>query len=196
MEATVGLVAGSGWASGVNLYAVVALLGVLGRAGAVDIPELLRHPLVIVVAVGLYLVEFVVDKIPYVDNAWDAVHTVVRPTGAALLGAVLAGEVTTLEQAGAALGSGALALSSHTAKATLRAALNTSPEPVSNIFVSLLEDGLVAAVVWFAVEHPVLALVLVAVLTVAAVVMTVALWRVARRAVQRLRDRTRRRLNA
>lgn len=131
--------------------------------------------------------EFFADKVLYVDNAWDAVHTFIRPVGAALLGAALAGEeLATLP---AALGSGGLAFVSHATKATARAAVNTSPEPFSNIVVSLAEDGLVAALLWFAVNHPAIALVLVAVLTVAAVVLVAGLWKAARRTGHRVRVR-------
>lgn len=184
-----GLIAGSGWSSGVNLYAVVALLGLLGRYGDAPVPEGLTGPVVIAVAVALYAVEFVADKVPYVDNLWDAVHTVIRPVGAGVLGYLLAGEVDSMQQFTAASGSGGLALLSHSAKATARAAINTSPEPASNIVVSLAEDGLVAAVVWFAVEHPVIALGAVALLVVAGIALMVTLFGAARRGVQRLRQR-------
>lgn len=184
-----GLIAGTGWASGVNLYAVVALLGILTRTGTFDGPDLLARTDVLVVASVMYAVEFVVDKVPYLDDAWDAVHTAIRPLGAAVLGAVLAGEVETMSQVLSALGSGGLALASHAAKATARAAVNTSPEPVSNVVVSVAEDGLVAGVVVLALANPLLALVAVAVLLVAGTVLIVVLGRVARRAIRRRRER-------
>jgi hypothetical protein len=193
LDPTVGLIAGSGWAAGVNLYAVVLLLGGFGRAGLADVPELLQRPEVLAVAGVLYAIEFVVDKVPYLDDLWDVVHTLIRPTGAAVLGAVLAGEVADVDQLAAALGAGALATVSHTAKATGRLAINTSPEPASNILVSLAEDGLVAFVVWLALEHPVLAAVTVVALTVGAVVLIVLAIRVARRASRRIRQRWRER---
>jgi hypothetical protein len=187
----VGLLAGTGWASGVNLYAVVLLLGVLTRSGTFAGPELFGRTEVLAVAGVLYAVEFVVDKIPYVDDAWDAIHTVIRPLGAAVVGAVLAGEIETTSQVLSALGSGGLALASHAAKATARAAINTSPEPVSNVVVSVAEDGLVAGVVVLALANPVLALVAVAVLLVVGTVLVVTLWRVAGRAIRRRRARRR-----
>lgn len=185
----VGLLAGTGWASGVNLYAVVALLGVVGRTGLADVPVVLTRTDVLAVAVLLYAIEFVVDKIPWLDSAWDALHTVVRPVGAAALGAVLAGDIETVGEVTAALSSGSLALASHAVKATTRAAINTSPEPVSNGLVSLGEDGLVAGVVVLAVTNPVLALVAVAVLLIAGTVTVVLLVRALRRAWRGWRER-------
>lgn len=190
MDPTIGLIAGSGWASGVNLYAVVVLLGLFGRTGfGTEIPEVLTRPEVIAVAAVLYAVEFVADKVPYLDNLWDAVHTVVRPAGAAVLGVLLTGEAETLQQAVAAVGSGGLALASHASKATARAAINTSPEPASNILVSLLEDGLVAAVVWLAVEHPWVAAGAVVVLLVLGTIVIVAAWRAIGRVRARMAER-------
>lgn len=191
MASTFGLIVGSGWASGVNLYAVIALLGLFGRTGADGIPAALQRPEVIGLAAVLYAVEFVTDKIPYVDNIWDALHTVIRPLGAAAVGALLAGDAETLQQAFAAVGSGGLALSSHAAKATARAALNASPEPASNILVSLLEDGLVAGVVVLAVRYPWAAVAVVALLLAAGTAVTVMLWRSIGRWRQRRRDRRR-----
>jgi hypothetical protein len=183
-----GLLAGTGWASGVNLYGVVLLLGVLGRAGLADVPELLLRTDVLIAAGALYLVEFVVDKVPLLDSAWDAVHTVVRPVGAAVLGGILAGDLGTVSEVTAAAVSGTLALASHSVKATARAAVNTSPEPVSNTVVSVAEDGLVAGVVVLAVTYPLVTLGVVAVLLVAGAAVVVLLLRTARRAWRRWRD--------
>lgn len=189
MEATIGLVAGSGWASGINLYAVIALLGIAGRTGWGDVPTVLERPEVIGIAAALYAVEFVADKIPYLDNLWDAVHTVIRPLGAAVLGALLTGEAETAQQALAAVGSGGLALAAHSAKATTRAAINTSPEPVSNIAVSLAEDGLVAGLVLFALREPWWALGITVALLIIGTVLMITLWRAARGAFSRARSR-------
>lgn len=189
--ALVGLVAGSGWASGVNLYAVVGLLGILGRLGYDGIPDALTRTDVLALAGLLFALEFVADKIPWFDSFWDAVHTVVRPVGALVLGAVLAGDAEGVSQALAALGAGGLATASHVTKATARLAINTSPEPASNVAVSLGEDGLVAAVVWFAVTNPMVALVLVAILLAAGATVTVLVFRLARRSVSRWRERRR-----
>lgn len=189
MEASAGLIAGSGWASGLNLYGVMLLLGVFQRYGDADLPELLGHPAVLAVAAGLYLVEFAADKVPYLDNAWDVLHTAIRPLGAAGLGYLLAGEASTAQHAFAAVGSGTLAFAGHAAKATARAAINSSPEPFSTIGVSLLEDGIVAGMIWFAVEHPVIAGVAVVVFLVAGVWLMVSVWRLARAGIGRLRER-------
>jgi hypothetical protein len=118
---------------------------------------------------------------PGVRLGLGPLHTVIRPAGAAVLAVLLTGEAETVQQAVAALGAGGLALSAHTAKATTRLAVNTSPEPISNAGVSLLEDGLVATVIWFAVTNPVVALVLVGVLVVAGTALTIALFAAARR---------------
>jgi hypothetical protein len=187
--AVIGLVAGSGWASGVNLYGVVALLGLLGRSGFGTIPDALMRTDVIAIALGMFILEFVADKIPIFDSLWDAVHTVVRPMGAMALGALLTGEAETWQQVGAALGSGGLATASHVAKATTRLAINTSPEPASNVAVSLLEDGLVAGVIWFAVTNPVIALGLVVLLLIAGAVLTLSVIGFARRGLRARRER-------
>lgn len=189
MESTLGLVASSGWASGLNLYAVLLLLGVAGRTGFADVPEVLARTDVLVVAGVLYGVEFLADKVPYLDNVWDALHTVVRPIGATALGAVLAGEVGSVEQGVNAALSGGLALAGHAAKATTRLAVNTSPEPASNVVVSLLEDGLVAGLVVLAIAYPWVALGVTLVLLVAGSVLTVWLLRAAGRGLRRLRER-------
>ncbi len=180
------LIAGSGWASGVNLYAVVALLGIYGRlVPDGPVPASFTSWTVIGIAGALYLAEFVVDKVPYLDNTWDAVHTFVRPAGAAAVAAVLSGDAETSQQVLAAAGAGLLAFLSHSAKASSRAAINTSPEPVSNITVSLFEDGLVAGLVWLAVTNPLIALIATVVLTALTIVLVVVLWRFARRLFRR-----------
>lgn len=172
MGAMTGLIVGSGWASGINLYGVVALLNIYGRLGLGDeVPEVLQRTDILIVALVMYALEFVADKIPYLDNVWDVVHTAIRPLGAAILGLVLADDLSSLNQALAGIGSGALALTSHATKSTTRLAVNTSPEPVSNSLVSLAEDGLVAVVVFFAVEYPVVAVVAVATLVILGVLL-------------------------
>lgn len=187
--ALLGLVAGSGWASGVNLYAAVALLGILGRIGLGEVPDVLQRTDVIAVAGVLFALEFVADKVPLLDSLWDAVHTVVRPLGAVVLGALLTGDAEGWQQLSAAVASGGLATASHVAKATTRLAINTSPEPVSNVGASLLEDGLVTGVVWFAVVNPVVAIGLVAVLLLTGGVLTAALFGIARRSLRARRER-------
>jgi Domain of unknown function (DUF4126) len=145
----------SGWASGVNAYAVVLALGLLGRFAGVDaVPAALERTDILVGAAVLYALEFVVDKIPWLDSAWDAVHTAIRPTIGAALGLLLAGDAGTVAQALSAAAGGLTALASHAVKAGLRAAVNTSPEPASNIVVSVAEDTAVAGVIGLAVAAP------------------------------------------
>ncbi|MFF0591817.1 DUF4126 domain-containing protein [Streptomyces antibioticus] len=165
------LVFTSGWASGVNAYAVVLLLGLFGAAGLTDeVPETLQRPEVLIVAGVLFLCEAVADKIPYVDSAWDTVHTLVRPAAGAWIGAVLAGQSGSLSDAAAGVLGGTTALASHAVKAGTRMAVNTSPEPFSNVIVSLAEDLGVAGIVTFALFHPVAAAVIAGVLLVAGLV--------------------------
>ncbi|MEU9385071.1 DUF4126 domain-containing protein [Streptomyces sp. NPDC048279] len=159
------LVFTSGWASGINAYAVVLLLGLFGATGlSDDVPETLQRPEVLIVAGVLFLCEAVADKIPYVDSVWDSVHTVVRPVSGAWVGALLAGQSGSLNDVVAALVGGSTALASHTVKAGTRMAVNTSPEPFSNIVLSFAEDLGVGAIVSFAMFHPLAAAVVAAVL--------------------------------
>jgi hypothetical protein len=165
------LVFTSGWASGVNAYAVVLLLGVFGATGlSGDVPETLQRPEVLVAAGLLFLCEAVADKIPYVDSAWDAAHTVVRPVAGAWVGALLAGQSGSLSDVAAGLIGGSTALASHTVKAGTRMAVNASPEPFSNIVMSLAEDLGVAGIVTFAMFHPGAAAVIAGVLLVGGLV--------------------------
>lgn len=192
MQDVIGLVAGSGFAAGVNLYATVLLLGLYGRFldGAAGVPEVLTSTPVLVVAGVLTAIEFVADKVPWFDSAWDTVHTVIRPVGAALLATVLVdGDASAINDLAAGGLAGVLAFAAHAAKASTRVAVNTSPEPVSNSVVSLLEDGLVVGVVWLAVEHPVVAIAVVAVLFVGAVALVALLWRLVRSWRRRRRER-------
>ena len=184
-----GLIAGAGWASGVNLYAVTLVLGIAGRLGWSDVPDVLARTDVLVVAAILYAIEFVGDKIPYLDNLWDVANTVIRPLGAAALGAVVAGQSDSIGAALGAVVAGALALSAHSAKASTRAAVNTSPEPVSNAVVSVAEDGLATGLTIAAILAPVATLAVVAVLVLASVGVTVKLWGTVRRLIRRNRVR-------
>ncbi len=155
LEGLLPLVFTSGWASGVNAYATVLLLGLLGRfAGLDDVPAGLERTDVLVAAAVMFLLEFVADKVPYLDSAWDAVHTVVRPTVGAAIGLLATGDATSLQGAVLAATGGATALASHAVKAGLRLAVNTSPEPASNIVVSLIEDFSVAGVIALLLAAP------------------------------------------
>ncbi|MFJ4791429.1 DUF4126 domain-containing protein [Kitasatospora purpeofusca] len=151
----------SGLASGINAYAVVLLLGLLGRFGGADsVPPALERTDVLIAAAVLFLLEAVADKIPYVDTVWDAVHTVIRPIAGATVGALIAAATTdpgSLGEVAAGAMGGTTALVSHLVKASLRMAVNTSPEPASNIVVSLAEDISVAGLVTLAIFHPWLA---------------------------------------
>ncbi len=176
------MVFASGWASGVNAYAVVVLLGLLGRFAGIDtVPAALERTDVLVIAAVLYVGEFVADKIPYLDTAWDAVHTAIRPTVGAVVGLLVSGDASSPEQAIAATTGGTTALVSHAIKASLRMAVNTSPEPASNILVSLVEDFSVAGVVTLAVFHPWVAASVAGVLLLAGIVLAVFLIRRIRR---------------
>ncbi|MGW2177002.1 DUF4126 domain-containing protein [Streptomyces sp. NPDC001732] len=152
------LVFTSGWASGINAYAVVLLLGIFGTTGLSDeVPDALQRTDVLVVAGVLFLCEVVADKVPYVDSVWDSVHTVVRPVAGAVVAALLAGDDGSLPELAAAAIGGSTALMSHLVKAGTRMAVNTSPEPFSNIVMSIVEDLGVAGIVTFAIFHPVAA---------------------------------------
>jgi hypothetical protein len=153
----VALAAALGWASGLRLYAVLALTGIAGATGFVQLPhglQVLQQPLFIGASVLMFAIEFFADKIPGVDTVWDLVHTIVRiPAGAALAAAVFGADHATWAALAALLG-GTLAATAHVSKATTRAAVNASPEPFSNLGLSLLEDGLVPGALWLSVAHP------------------------------------------
>jgi hypothetical protein len=189
---TLGFALGTSFASGINLYATVAAAGLFQRFGVVTLPEplqVLAHPVVLGIAVTMFLVEFIADKIPYVDSAWDALHTFIRPPAAALLSySAFAGEgVPEQWKLAAALLAGSVALTSHGAKASTRAAANASPEPVSNWTLSLLEDGFVVFLAWMAAEHPLLTAIVVVVLVIVAVFVIWKLFGYLRRGIARLR---------
>ncbi|MFE2942377.1 DUF4126 domain-containing protein [Streptomyces sp. NPDC059255] len=182
----------SGWASGVNAYAVVLLLGLSGVTGLTDeVPAALQRTDVLIVVGALFLCEAVADKIPYVDTVWDSVHTVVRPLAGAVVGALLAGESGSLPELAAGAVGGSTALVSHLVKAGTRMAINTSPEPVSNVLMSTAEDLGVAGIVVLALFHPVAAAVIAGILLVAGVATVFFL---ATRIRRFLRRRTRRRV--
>jgi hypothetical protein len=185
----VGTAMGAGWSSGISVYAVVALVGLGGRFGWIEAPSFVEQGWVVGVAVVLAVVEFVIDKIALVDTAWDAVHTFIRPAVGGYL--MSTATDTSLSVAALTVSGVLLALSSHSAKAATRLLVNTSPEPVSNVAVSLSEDGLVFVVMAIAISRPELAIVVVALLTVASVVVAFAFYRIARRVARRLRSRTR-----
>jgi Domain of unknown function (DUF4126) len=183
---TLRLAIANGWGCGISAYAVVLITGLVGRSGVADTPEALQRTDVLVAAAVLLAIEFVADKIPYVDSAWDSVHTVVRPAIGGVIGALLAGDASTLGQAVAAAGTGGMALASHLAKGGIRLAVNASPEPVTNVVASLTEDGAVAGVTLLAWEHPWIAAAIALVLLVAGASLAVFLVRRLRRGLARL----------
>lgn len=184
----VGTIVASGWTSGLSLYVTAFLLGVAGRLGWTDVPGALTEPVTLSVLAVLSVVEFVADKVPWLDSAWDSVHLVVRPVGGALLSGMLA-EHSGSPELLLGLTGGGLALSSHSAKSATRALINTSPEPVSNVVVSFAEDGIVMGMVAFAVAFPVVAGVLAVIFAVCCVVATWILLKLVKRARAALRAR-------
>jgi uncharacterized protein DUF4126 len=182
----------TGWASGVNAYLVVLVLGIADRVGHLEqVPDVLGRWDVLAVAGFLFVMEFVADKVPYVDSTWDAVSTVIRPTAGAVIGVLLAGDATTLEQAVLGVVGGGTALASHLVKAGSRLAINTSPEPVSNVAASLTEDLTVLALVWFAIEHPRAAAAIAGVLLAGGLIVLYMVARLVRRGWRRWKDRDR-----
>ncbi|MFJ4919271.1 DUF4126 domain-containing protein [Streptomyces sp. NPDC088725] len=172
------LVFTSGWASGINAYAVVLFLGIFGATGLTDeVPESLQRTDVLIAAGVLFLCEAVADKIPYVDSVWDSVHTVIRPVAGAVVAALLAGDSGSLQEITAGAVGGSTALASHLVKAGTRMAINSSPEPFSNIVVSLAEDLGVGGIITFAIFHPVAAAVIAGMLLVLGLVTLVFLAR-------------------
>lgn len=185
------LAAALGWASGFRLYAAVFLTGLAGWMGWVPLPpglHVLQTPAVLVASGFMLFVEFFADKIPLVDSVWDAVHTVIRiPAGAALAAGALGADSQSMTWIAALLG-GSLAATSHAAKMTTRAAVNTSPEPFSNMAVSLAEDGLVVFMLWLSAAHPVAFAIVLVVSIVLAVILLVVLVKFLRTVLRGIRE--------
>ena len=176
----------SGWASGINAYLVVLVMGFADRFGSfTDIPDVLARWDVLAVAGFLYAMEFIADKIPFVDSTWDAISTAIRPTAGAVIGVLLAGDASSLDQAVLGVVGGGTALLSHLVKAGGRLAINSSPEPASNILASLTEDMAVLGVVWFALDHPEAAAAIAGVLLLLGLVMLFFVGRLIRRGWRR-----------
>ena len=175
----------SSWASGISVYGVTAIVGLAGRLGWIEAPPFVERSWVIAAALILFVVEFVIDKVALIDSVWDGVHTFIRPA----IGGYLASAAvdTELSVAALAVTGVLLALSSHSAKASTRLIVNSSPEPFSNVAVSLCEDGIVAVLMTLALTRPELALVVTAVLAIVSTVVAVLLFRTARRIVRRVR---------
>jgi hypothetical protein len=180
---------GFSFAAGINLYATVAILGLASRYGWVDLPpqyKVFDNNWIIGIAIALYLVEFVADKIPWLDSLWDTVHTVIRPVGGAMIAVTTLGDASPEAKTAAGLLGGALAASTHLTKAGTRAIANTSPEPFTNWFLSLIEDAFVIALGALALKYPAAAAVVVIVCV--AVIVAFASWiirAIRRRVMQR-----------
>lgn len=162
--AGLGRTLGFSFAAGINLYATVAIIGLTSRYGWVELPEQYRvfdNDLVIGAAIVMYAIEFLADKIPWVDSVWDAVHTVVRPLGGAVIAVQTLGEASPTTEALIGLLGGSLAASSHLTKAGTRAVANTSPEPFSNWILSISEDVFVVSLGFLALKYPLAATVVV-----------------------------------
>jgi len=185
----VALAAAVGWASGLRLYAVLFILGGLGFVGWVGLPSglaVLAHPYVLAASGFMCVVEFFTDKIPGVDSAWDVVQTFIRIPAGAVLAASVFGDASTAAMLAAAILGGTLAAGSHLAKSGSRAVINTSPEPFSNWAASFSEDLAVGTVLWLAFAHPVVALIVLAMLVALMIWLIPKVWRMIRRIAQRV----------
>lgn len=191
-----GFVFGTAFASGLNLYATIAVAGLLERFGGVHLPgslAILGNPLVITAALLLYFVEFTADKIPYVDHAWDVLHTFIRPFAAAVLAYSATAAIPQEWRVLAALLAGGIALTSHGTKATMRVAVNASPEPFSNSIVSIAEDAIAIFFAWMATQHPYAAIFLVILSVAFCIFVLVKFFSIARSIAQRMMRRVTRR---
>jgi hypothetical protein len=189
MPSLLALAAALGWASGFRLYAVVFLVGIAGVADWIALPPglaVLQHPALLVSSGSMLFIEFFADKIPGIDSLWDLLNSVIRiPAGAALAAGALGADGATMALVGALLGGG-LAATSQAAKTTTRAAINTSPEPFSNLGMSLLEDGLVVGAVWLATQHPLVFGVLLVIVVILMWIVTWALFKFLRAVIRRM----------
>ena len=187
---TSALIAGLGWASGMRLYAVLFFLGIVQHLGVASLPaglQILAHPAVMAVSGTLFLTEFFADKVPGFDTLWDALHTFVRiPAGAALAALAVAADDPGFAVAAGLLG-GLVAAGTHFAKAGSRVLINASPEPFSNWAASLTEDFSALAILWFALTHPVILLVALAIFVLVLAWLLPRLWRGIRRLLETIR---------
>jgi Domain of unknown function (DUF4126) len=178
MAGLAALAAALGWASGIRLYLVVFITGMAGYMGMIPLPSglhVLQHPAMLAGSGAMLFVEFFADKIPGVDTLWDMVHTVIRvPAGAALAAGVFGADSATMGMVAGLLG-GTLAAAAHATKATTRAAINTSPEPFSNVAMSLVEEGGVMGMMWLATNYPLVFGVVLCMVLVLSVVLIVVL---------------------
>jgi hypothetical protein len=188
------LAMGTAWTSGINLYATVAALGIAGQLQMIQLPEdlqVLMHPAVIAVACTMYVIEFFADKIPYVDNGWDVLHTFIRVPAGAVLAARSLGPMNPALEFIALLAGGTVALAAHGTKVTTRLAINVSPEPVSNWIASVSEDLSVLGSIWLIFNHPLIMLFLLLGFFALAVWLIPKIFRLAKQGFQALRNRLR-----
>lgn len=188
---TLAIAMGAGWVSGINLYAAVATLGLLGRFAHLRLPgelDVLTSWWIIGIAGALYIVEFVADKIPYVDSTWDAIHTFIRIPAGAVLAATAFGEFDRGVQVVAFLLGGGLALSAHGTKASARAAINLSPEPVSNVVVSLAEDVIAVGSILLSIFAPIALILLIVVFLAISILIIPRIIRVMKATMIRVRN--------
>ncbi|MBU3070159.1 DUF4126 family protein [Aestuariicella sp. G3-2] len=187
--ATLALTMGASWASGINLYAVLLVLGIGGSTGNIDLPpglEVLTDPMVIGAAGLMYFVEFFVDKTPGVDTAWDSLHTFIRIPAGAMLAAGAVGDVSPALEVAAGIMGGTLSATSHATKAGTRALINTSPEPFTNWTASITEDLLVLAGLWTALNHPIVFLGLMLLFIILAIWLLPKIWRLIKALAQKI----------
>jgi uncharacterized membrane protein len=185
---TLGRTLGFSFSAGINLYATVAILGLASRYGWVDLPpqfKVFDHDIVIGAALIMYVIEFVADKVPWVDSLWDSVHTAIRPIGGALIAVSTFGETSPVMTGLIALLGGSVAASTHATKAGTRAVANTSPEPFSNWVLSFSEDLFVLGLGFVALKYPLVALAVTAILLVLIVIFAATIWRWFRQRFQR-----------
>ena len=177
---TIALTMGVAWASGINLYAAILMLGYMGSTGNIDLPpdlQVLSDPMVMVAAGLMYCIEFFADKVPGVDTGWDAISTFIRIPAGAILAAGAVGDVGSGAQLAAAIAGGTLATGSHITKAGTRVLINTSPEPVTNWFASVGEDVAVIAGLWTALYHPALFILLLVLFILLSIWLLPKIWR-------------------
>jgi Domain of unknown function (DUF4126) len=181
---TLGRTLGFSFAAGLNLYATVAVIGLASRYGWVDLPpqyKIFDNNIIIVAALVMYAIEFIADKVPWVDTVWDGIHTAIRPLGGALIAVATLGHASPTVEGIVALAGGLVAASTHVTKAGTRAVANASPEPFSNWLLSLGEDGFVLVLGYLALHYPRVTLVLCVFLLVLIALFFVSIVRAARR---------------
>lgn len=183
----------AGWCSGISVYLTIALLGISQRCGWIQLPGDLQNfsnIFIIALAIAVYVVEFFADKIPYVDSAWDSVHTFIRPAGAAVMGYLAGSHIGPVAQTAFAIITGTITLNMHAVKSATRLAINTSPEPFSNIGASLAEHSSVFFFFWFFIKHPILACAVMVAILIASFFFLRMMWRFVKRLFKKVDQKT------